>query len=84
MAFEALEKHDVVVGPANDGGYYLIGFQELINDVFENKKWSTAAVLNSTLQDLERLNKTFFLLPKLVDVDNLEDLQSIEWLENSF
>ena len=84
MAFEALEKHDVVVGPANDGGYYLIGFQRLINEVFLNKTWSTAEVLNSTLQDLERLNKTYFLLPELIDVDNFEDLQHIEWLENSF
>lgn len=84
MAFEALEKHDVVVGPANDGGYYLIGFQRLINEVFLNKTWSTAEVLNSTLQDLERLNKTYFLLPELIDVDNFEDLQHIEWLKDSF
>ncbi|MGB1204703.1 MAG: TIGR04282 family arsenosugar biosynthesis glycosyltransferase [Chitinophagales bacterium] len=81
IAFEALEKHNVVIGPANDGGYYLIGFQRLIHKVFENKKWSTAEVLSATLNDLERLNKTVFLLPELIDVDNYEDLQRIEWLK---
>jgi len=80
-AFVALEKHDVVLGPANDGGYYLIGFQRLINEVFDNKTWSTANVLSSTIKDLERLNKTYFLLPTLIDVDNYEDLQSIDWLK---
>ncbi|HEX8656857.1 MAG TPA: TIGR04282 family arsenosugar biosynthesis glycosyltransferase, partial [Hymenobacter sp.] len=44
-AFQQLASHDVVVGPALDGGYYLLGLRALVPDFFINKPWSTAAVL---------------------------------------
>ncbi|WP_266204740.1 TIGR04282 family arsenosugar biosynthesis glycosyltransferase [Pontibacter kalidii] len=73
-AYEALETHDVVVGPALDGGYYLIGMNCLYSQLFQNKHWSTAHVFPETIQDLQRLKLSYALLPRLSDVDQVEDL----------
>jgi uncharacterized protein len=72
-AFQALEKNDVVIGPANDGGYYLLGMQELQPELFHNKPWSTESVLAQTLEDIERLKLSYYLLPVLSDIDHKED-----------
>lgn len=74
QAFSALETHDFVVGPARDGGYYLLGMKQLEERVFHNKRWSTPTVLADTLDDLRRLGKSFHLLPVLSDVDTVADL----------
>ncbi|MGL4596510.1 MAG: TIGR04282 family arsenosugar biosynthesis glycosyltransferase, partial [Bacteroidia bacterium] len=50
-AFEALTMYDLVVGPADDGGYYLLGMNRLYATLFSHKKWSTDSVLSDTLQD---------------------------------
>lgn len=73
QAFEALEKKDVVVGPAQDGGYYLLGMKELQPEFFHAKAWSTESVLEQTLEDAERLQLTHYLLPVLNDIDQKED-----------
>ncbi|OKL38450.1 TIGR04282 family arsenosugar biosynthesis glycosyltransferase [Pontibacter flavimaris] len=73
-AYEELETHDVVVGPALDGGYYLIGMNCLYPQLFQNKQWSTAHVFPETIQDLQRLKLSYALLPRLSDVDQVEDL----------
>ncbi|MBX7241365.1 MAG: TIGR04282 family arsenosugar biosynthesis glycosyltransferase [Bacteroidia bacterium] len=73
-AFENLQKHSVVIGPAGDGGYYLIGMSGYFPFIFENKDWSTDSVLPSTLSDLKKHNISFKLLPELNDIDTLEDL----------
>ncbi|MCY7350867.1 MAG: TIGR04282 family arsenosugar biosynthesis glycosyltransferase [Cytophagaceae bacterium] len=73
-AFIALETHDFVIGPARDGGYYLLGMKQVEGKIFRNKTWSTASVLRDTLDDLGRLNKSFYLLPVLSDVDTVADL----------
>ena len=52
-SFLELEKNDVVIGPAEDGGYYLLGMKSLNSDVFKNKAWSTSSVLPETLEDLK-------------------------------
>ncbi|KYG76296.1 hypothetical protein EV198_3188 [Roseivirga ehrenbergii] len=74
QAFSALEKHDAVIGGAVDGGYYLIGMNRLITDVFQNKKWSTEEVFPSTIQDFKNKGLSYFELPVLNDVDTEEDL----------
>jgi uncharacterized protein len=79
-AFEGLENHEVVIGPALDGGYYLLGMQHLHPELFENKRWSTEHVFPDTLYDIERLHLSHTLLPYLSDVDKLEDLQE-NWPE---
>lgn len=73
-AFLALETHDFVLGPARDGGYYLLGMKALEEKIFQNKRWSTATVLSDTLADLRGLGKSFYLLPMLADVDTVRDL----------
>ena len=73
-AFEALETHAVVVGPADDGGYYLLGLRALQPELFANKSWSTANVLPDTLADAARLGLSVAQLPVLHDVDSGRDL----------
>ena len=73
-AFQQLATHEVVVGPARDGGYYLLGMRNLVPEFFQNKAWSTDAVLATTLADAARLGLRVAHLPVLSDVDNAEDL----------
>lgn len=72
-AFTQLQTHDVVIGPAHDGGYYLLGLNFIIPELFEQKKWGTSSVLENTLADLNELNVT--LLEPLNDIDTYEDLK---------
>lgn len=74
QAFAALQSAQVVIGPARDGGYYLLGMTGLIPSLFAQKKWSTAEVLPSTLADLAQLGTKPFLLPERNDIDEWEDL----------
>ncbi|GAB3587040.1 TIGR04282 family arsenosugar biosynthesis glycosyltransferase [Hymenobacter daeguensis] len=73
-AFVQLEAHDVVLGPATDGGYYLLGLRQLRPELFQHKAWSTGSVLADTLADARRLGLRVALLPELRDVDTAEDL----------
>ena len=74
QAFAALETHDVVIGPAEDGGYYLLGMREVYADLFAGKSWSTTSVLAHTLTDAARLGLRVAQLPTLRDVDTAADL----------
>ncbi|UOQ68090.1 TIGR04282 family arsenosugar biosynthesis glycosyltransferase [Hymenobacter volaticus] len=80
-AYALLETHDVVIGPAEDGGYYLLGMKELYTDLFVNKSWSTDAVLLHTLADADRLGLQVAQLPTLRDVDDVDDLKA--WRANT-
>lgn len=73
-AFIALETHEFVVGPARDGGYYLLGMRKPTAEVFKNKRWSTGTVLAETLADIRRAGYHAYLLPQLSDVDEVADL----------
>jgi rSAM/selenodomain-associated transferase 1 len=72
-AFIALENNEVVIGPAEDGGYYLLGMNSLEEKVFKNKDWGTEKVRKDTLEDLK--DKKVFLLGELNDVDVFEDIE---------
>lgn len=74
-AFVKLNKNDIVLGPALDGGYYLIAFSKnsFISEVFENISWSTQEVLSQTLQKLHA--KNVYFLNNLNDIDVIEDLK---------
>jgi rSAM/selenodomain-associated transferase 1 len=74
QAFDELLTHELVVGPADDGGYYLLGMNKLEADLFSNKAWSTATVLPDTLADAARLGLRVARLPTLHDVDSAQDL----------
>ncbi|WP_254245048.1 TIGR04282 family arsenosugar biosynthesis glycosyltransferase [Hymenobacter sp. BRD67] len=74
QAFDQLLHAEVVVGPADDGGYYLLGMNALQPELFTNKDWSTATVLPDTLADAARLGLRVAQLPTLHDVDSAQDL----------
>jgi rSAM/selenodomain-associated transferase 1 len=74
QAFDELLHAEVVVGPADDGGYYLLGMNKLEAELFANKDWSTATVLPDTLADATRLGLRVAQLPTLHDVDSAQDL----------
>ena len=64
-----LDSHDVVVGPATDGGYYLLGMKAMHREFFMNKQWSSENVLFDTAKDMEQLGLSFKLLNTLTDID---------------
>ena len=72
-AIIALENNEVVIGPAEDGGYYLLGMNSLEEKIFKNKDWGTETVRKDTLEDLK--DKKVFLLGELNDVDIFEDIE---------
>ena len=74
QALTALETHDVVLGPAVDGGYYLIGLNRLHAPLFENIPWSTARVLERTAAIARQSDLSVALLAPLSDIDRPEDL----------
>lgn len=80
-AYEMLEDHDLVVGPAKDGGYYLLAMKEYLPQLFEGKEYSTNTVLQELLEEAEELQLSVYKLPVLNDVDTLDDLKEtdIDW-----
>lgn len=72
-AFNALNQKDVVIGPSPDGGYYLIGLNNLHPGLFRDIRWSTRAVLRETLQNAKTSHLSVVLLPQLQDIDTAED-----------
>lgn len=75
-AFSNLDDHEYVIGPAEDGGYYLLGMKTLKKELFLNKSWGTETVLQNTLKDLEKEHVS--MLPEKNDVDLYEDIKDIE------
>lgn len=73
QAFRVLAHNDLVFGPAQDGGYYLVGMKALQADIFQNRTWSHAKVLAEALATLQKAGKTVALLPELSDIDEAED-----------
>lgn len=72
-AFYKLQFSDVVIGPAEDGGYYLLGIKKEIPSIFKNKDWGYSTVLSETLIDL--VNYKIDFLEVLNDIDTIEDLE---------
>lgn len=73
-AFRALKSADAVIGPAQDGGYYLLGMNKLLNTVFHNKKWSTQTVFSDTVEDFDSIGLRYQRLILLRDIDTEDDL----------
>jgi uncharacterized protein len=74
-AFSKLENHDVIIGPAQDGGYYLLGLKFIPEGIFYNKNWSTSTVLPDTLKNL--LNYSVYQLEPKNDIDTIDDIKDI-------
>lgn len=80
-AFDALETSDVVIGPADDGGYYLIGMKYPHRFLFSEVEWSTDKVFEQTLRKLKENQLRFHQLEPLADVDYPEDLLVLRKLQ---
>lgn len=78
QAYDHLRDHDVVIGPAADGGYYLIGLSKHVSSLFRDIAWSTDQVLEQTLAAAIQFGLSIALLPTLEDVDRPEDLERWE------
>jgi hypothetical protein len=74
QAFNALQQQDLVLGPAVDGGYYLIGLRQDVPQLFQDIAWSTSQVLAQTINRARPLGLAIALLPQLRDMDTPADL----------
>lgn len=72
-AFKSLDNADYVLGPARDGGYYLLGMKRPDELIFRNKSWGSDRVLSQTLEDLR--DEKVVLLPEKNDIDVLDDIR---------
>ena len=74
-AVTLLESNTAVIGPASDGGYYLLGLTKLYPVLFVNKPWSTDQVLTKTIDDFNNQGISYALLEELSDIDDITDLE---------
>ena len=81
QAAQALKQHDVVLIPAEDGGYVLVGMRVLVPQVFEGIAWSTPQVMAQTREQLRRAGVSWLELPTLWDVDEPADWQRLQQID---
>ncbi|MGC8660530.1 MAG: TIGR04282 family arsenosugar biosynthesis glycosyltransferase [Desulfomonilaceae bacterium] len=82
-SLDLLNDHDLVLGPANDGGYYLVGLREPRPEIFENISWGSGNVLTETLQSARAIGLNIQFVQALDDVDRPEDIAKLnldQWL----
>jgi rSAM/selenodomain-associated transferase 1 len=72
-----LEDHDLVFGPSEDGGYYLVGSKELFPEIFTGIKWSTPQVFEQSLVKAEMMKLRIAQLPEWYDVDTAKDIKRL-------
>ncbi|WP_422107255.1 TIGR04282 family arsenosugar biosynthesis glycosyltransferase [Winogradskyella sp.] len=80
---KALNENDVVFGPAEDGGYYLVGLSKLEPSIFLDKPWSQSHLLEVTLKQLYANHKKVDILDTLNDIDTYEDLIASDFYKNN-
>ena len=73
---DTLQNNDAVFGPAQDGGYYLIGLSKMHSFIFNDKPWSQSNLLKTTLEELNAKKITFGTLQTLNDIDTFDDLKA--------
>ena len=79
-AFRELESYDAVIGPSEDGGYYLLGMNRYYPGLFRQIEWSTEVVMKETVSKFEEKNINFTKLEKLNDIDTLRDLEKSDFI----
>ncbi len=77
-AIQKLDLVDVVIGPAEDGGYYLLGMNNLVPSLFSDMKWSTEDVLKETINRLTQEGLSYDNIETLSDVDLEEDWDKVK------
>ncbi|GAA4196208.1 TIGR04282 family arsenosugar biosynthesis glycosyltransferase [Pedobacter jeongneungensis] len=75
QAIDRLADNDAVIGPTFDGGYYLLGLNRYVPELFTDKSWSTDQVTHQTIATVNQLELTYSLMQKLHDVDEVADLK---------
>ncbi|MFB2980672.1 TIGR04282 family arsenosugar biosynthesis glycosyltransferase [Microseira sp. BLCC-F43] len=78
-AFQKLDQNDLVLGPATDGGYYLIGLRRLIPELFVGINWGNSEVFQKTVQIANNLKLAVAYLTFLSDIDRPEDLEILDF-----
>ena len=76
-AFTVLDRHEVVLGPCDDGGYYLVGMNRLVVGMFDGVEWSTPNVFATTMARLDQIGVQPAVLESWYDVDSIEDLHRL-------
>ena len=76
-AFDQLNQHEVVIGPARDGGYYLIGCRGIVADIFEEIDWGSDRVFEQTMRQLKSSGLSYAVLTEWYDIDRLDDLLAL-------
>lgn len=76
-AFQLLDAADVVIGPTEDGGYYLVGARRLVPEMFRRIRWGTADVFEQTVAALRKAKASYRLLRRDFDLDRPEDLHRV-------
>ena len=79
-AFSQLKDYNCVIGPSEDGGYYLMGLKQKLFYLFNEMEWSTNAVFSRTIERLKQRNHDYALMQKMIDIDTKEDLK--KWSDN--
>lgn len=72
-SYYALDTHDFVLGPTNQGGYYLLGMRNLNEEIFQDKQWKSANLIRSTCDQIHQLRKSYYLLPNIPDTNSVEN-----------
>jgi rSAM/selenodomain-associated transferase 1 len=75
-SFITLKTSSYVIGPAKDGGYYLLGMRQLNKNIFENKNWGTDTVFKDTIENLKE--NVVVLLSEKNDIDIYDDIKNME------
>ena len=83
-AFSELKFKNLVLGPARDGGYYLIGLSSPEEELFTGIEWSTSSVFQKTIDIAQKLQLTVGILPKKQDIDTSDDLKSCDFGKEHF
>lgn len=71
-----LDHRDIVIGPAKDGGYYLLGMKEILPEIFNLTAWSHVKVLEETIDKIKGLNLSYELLREVSDIDTMDDYKN--------
>lgn len=82
-ALISLQNHDIVIGPAEDGGYYLLGMKVLHKELFDQMEWSTDTVFSETMQKVKNLELTVQQMITLSDIDYASDWNKYQQLIQS-
>ena len=77
LAFEKLEESDCVIGPATDGGFYLVGLRRPAATLFQDIDWSGSRVLSQTVQRISDAGLSLALIPPWYDIDDVDDLRML-------